>query len=315
MKTENITTRTRLGFIGLGYLGSRIARRLAAAGFPLVVWDRDTTKFEQFNGTGVQFATDASELAKSVEVVLSCLPDDNAVQDLYFGTGDVLRTRGTYSGIIELSTIAPDTTRLVHAAARRFGISALDVAISGSTPAAEAGALTLFGGGEPADFEAAEPIFRAIARQWFYMGASGSGVEMKLVVNTLLGLGMQAIAEALTLGSALGLDHDLLFDTLAKTAVVAPAHVGKLATSKRSDYTPQFPLRLMRKDFSLILREVARHKLWMPATEAAAVINAAEATGGREEDFSVVVRRMQQEARMDWSSLATESHEPACCSN
>jgi 3-hydroxyisobutyrate dehydrogenase-like beta-hydroxyacid dehydrogenase len=74
---------------------------------------------------------------------------------------------------------------------------------------------------------------------------------MKLVVNTLLGLGMQAIAESLALGSSLGLSHDLLFDTLAKTAVVAPAHVGKLASAKRADYLPQFPVRLMQKDFAL----------------------------------------------------------------
>jgi len=76
---------------------------------------------------------------------------------------------------------------------------------------------------------------------------------MKLVVNTLLGVGMQAIAEALAFGGRMGLPRDLLFDTLARTAVVAPAHAGKLATAKRNDYTAQFPLRLMQKDFDLIL--------------------------------------------------------------
>src|SRR6202008_3103461 len=130
---------------------------------------------------------------------------------------------------------------------RGLGVSVLDVAISGSTRAAESGTLTLFGGGDRADFDAAEPVFQAIAAQWFYMGPSGSGVAMKLVVNTLLGLGMQAIAESLALGSHLGLPRDILFDTLAKTAVIAPAHAGKLASGKRSDYTPQFPVRLMQK--------------------------------------------------------------------
>jgi 3-hydroxyisobutyrate dehydrogenase-like beta-hydroxyacid dehydrogenase len=171
----------------------------------------------------------------------------------------------------------------------------LDVAVSGSTPSAESGRLTLFGGGEPRDFEAAEPIFRAIAAQWFYMGSGGSGVAMKLVVNTLLGLGMQAIAESLALGSALGLSRGVLFDTLAKTAVVAPAHLAKLASAKRADYTPQFPIRLMQKDFALILSEAARLKLRMPATEAAAPVNTAEAATGGEEDFSAVVRRMEEQ--------------------
>ena len=169
----------------------------------------------------------------------------------------------------------------------------LDVAVSGSTNAAEAGALTLFGGGEREVFESAESIFSAIAGQWFYMGPGGSGVAMKLVVNTLLGVGMQAIAEAVTLGRMLDLPRDLVFDVLAKTAVVAPAHVGKLATARVNDYSPQFPIRLMRKDFGLILTEAADRHLGMPATRAAAVVNDIEASTGSEEDFSAVIRRME----------------------
>ncbi len=144
------------------------------------------------------------------------------------------------------------------------------------------------------------------------MGPGGSGVAMKLaIVNTLLGLGMQAIAESVALGSRLGLPRDILFDTLAKTAVVAPAHAGKLVSAKRSEYTPQFPVRLMRKDFELILNEAARLGFWMPATESAAAINAAEAATGREEDFSAVIRRMEQKAAMDWS--APVGHQEDLC--
>lgn len=125
---------------------------------------------------------------------------------------------------------------------------------------------------------------------------------MKLVVNTMLGLGMEAIAESLALGAALGLSHDLLFDTLAKTAVVAPAHAGKLASAKRSDYAAQFPIRLMRKDFSLVLEEAARLKVQMPATKASAIVNREEAAIGGEEDFSAVIRRVEQESEMDRSA-------------
>jgi 3-hydroxyisobutyrate dehydrogenase-like beta-hydroxyacid dehydrogenase len=95
---------------------------------------------------------------------------------------------------------------------------------------------------------------------------------------------MQAVAESVALGSRLGLPRDLLFDTLARIAVVAPAHAGKLASAKRSEYAPQFPVRLMQKDSALILKEAARLKLWMPATEAAAAINAAESASGRQEE-------------------------------
>jgi 3-hydroxyisobutyrate dehydrogenase len=107
---------------------------------------------------------------------------------------------------------------------------------------------------------------------------------------------MQAVAEAVSLGLTLDLPRDLLFDTLAKTAVVAPAHVGKLATAKKNDYTPQFPIRLMHKDFGLILTVAAPHGLFLPVTVAAAAVNSAEADSGIEEDFSAVIRRMEQEA-------------------
>ena len=282
LRDEKITLRSRLGFIGLGYLGSRIARRLAAAGFPMVVYDLDRTKTAELVALGATVAGHPGELASEVDVVLSSLPDDRAVEAVYLGPGNVLGSARPNTRIIELSTISPETARELHRAALKVDVCALDVPVSGSTKSAEAGALTLFGGGD--------------AKQWFYMGPSGSGVAMKLVVNGLLGVGMQAIAEAAALGTRLGLPRDLLLDTLAKTAVVAPAHAGKLATAKKNDYAPQFPIRLMHKDFGLILSVAAPHGLSMPVTEAAAAVNSAEADSGIEEDFSAVIRRMEQEA-------------------
>jgi 3-hydroxyisobutyrate dehydrogenase-like beta-hydroxyacid dehydrogenase len=295
-KEEIMNSQTRLGFIGLGQLGSRIARRLVTAGFQVTVYNRDGEKTKELAALGADVAPDPRKLAHRVDVVLSCLTDRAAVESVYLGSSGVLRTAKAGSVIIEMSTVAPETSQKLFQAAREFGISVLDVPVSGSTPAAEAGALTLFGGGDRQTFEDASPIFAAIAKQWFYMGQSGSGAAMKLVVNTLLGLGMQAIAEAVALGSKLGIPRETLFDTLAKTAVVPPALTGKLATAKQNDYAPQFPVRLMRKDFGLILAAAKRVELWMPATEKAAAINGTEAAAGREEDFSAVIRRMEQQA-------------------
>ncbi len=291
---NQISLSSRLGFIGLGHLGSPIARRLVAAGFPMVVYDLDDTKAVKVAEFAADVAWNPGRLAREVDVVLSCLPDERAVEAVYLGKGNVLRSARAGTRIIELSTISPETSRKLHEAARQCDVSVLDVAVSGSAPSAEVGALTLFGGGDQKVFRAAEPIFTAIARQWFYMGSGGSGVAMKLVVNTLLGVGMQAIAEAVALGSSLGLPRDLLFDTLAKTAVVAPAHTGKLATAKEYDYAPQFPIRLMRKDFGLVLAAAAQFGLSMPTTAAASESNSAEAAAGIEEDFSAVIRRMER---------------------
>jgi 3-hydroxyisobutyrate dehydrogenase-like beta-hydroxyacid dehydrogenase len=290
---QKIAFNSRLGFIGLGHLGSPLAQRLAAK-FPMVVYDRDRAKAEELRALGATIADDPWSLAADADVVLSCLPDDAAVEDLYTGSGHVLRSVRPHARIVEMSTIAPETSRRLHQAAGGYGLSMLDVAISGSTPAAQTGTLTLFGGGEREAFESAEPIFTLIARQWFYIGPSGSGVAMKLVVNTLLGLGMQALAEALALGSCLHLPRNLLFRTLAKTAVVPPALAGKLATAGRQDYEPQFPLRLMHKDFGLILAAAVGCGLSMPATQAAAAVNATAAARGGDEDFSAVIRLMDE---------------------
>jgi 3-hydroxyisobutyrate dehydrogenase-like beta-hydroxyacid dehydrogenase len=140
------------------------------------------------------------------------------------------------------------------------------------------GVVTLLGGGEPRVFAALEPIFKTIAKQYFLLWP-------KRVVNTLLGVGMQAIAEACALGEEEGLDRDQLLSVLAKTAVVASAHVGKLPRAARNDYSPQFPLRLMNKDLSLILETASTLNLALPATEAAFHVNSEALAFGPDQDF------------------------------
>ena len=286
----------KLGWIGLGHMGSPIATRLRNAGSPLMVYDRDRSKADELVSRGAELATSPAELAACADVIFSCVADAAAVRTVYFGEDGVLHSAKPVAHIVEMSTVAPETSLHLFRAGRERGISVLDLAISGSTPAAESGSLTLFGGGDREVFDIVAPIFPAIASRWFYMGPSGSGVAMKLVVNALLGVGMQAIAEALALGIQLGLSRDLLFDTLGKTAVVAPAHLGKLATAKQNDYRAQFPLRLMQKDFGLILSKAAEFGVPMPATVAAAESNTSEAARGDQEDFSAVIRLMEHAA-------------------
>ena len=124
---------------------------------------------------------------------------------------------------------------------------------------------------------------------------------MKLVVNTLLGIGMQAIAEAVALGEKAGLDRNRVLDVLSQTAVVAPAHMGKLQRAMKSDYSPQFPIRLMNKDFGLILNLAAAVGARMPAAGAAFEINARQSDEGAEQDFSAVILRMEKEAHLDFA--------------
>ncbi len=284
------------GFIGLGNMGSRIAQRLLDHGYQLSVYDTDLAKAEAIAAQGGFVAKSIIDLARTSDVLLSCLPNDEAVRSVYTGPAGVFAGARSGTVVLEMSTISPEHSRELHTLGAGGGIEVLDVAISGSTPAAEEGILTLLVGGNREIFGAAEPIFQAIARRYFLLGGPGSGTAMKLVVNTLLGVGMQAIAEAVVLGEKAGLDRDRLLEVLSQTAVIAPAHVGKLARAAANDYSPQFPLRLMNKDFQLILKAAAREHLPMPVTEAAFRVNSDELAHNDEEDFSAVLRRMEEVA-------------------
>ncbi len=291
--------RTKIGFIGLGHMGNPIARRLVAHGYGVCVYDLDPVKTQAIAQQGASVAKTITELARTSDVLLSSLTDDEVVRSVYSGPDGVFAAARSGTAVLEMSTISPDASRELHRLGQQKGIELLDSAISGSTPAAEQGTLTLLVGGNQETFEAAEPIFQVFAKQYFLMGGPGSGTSMKLVVNTLLGLGMQAIAEAVVLGEKAGLDRGRLLEVLSKTAVVAAAHVGKLARVANNDYSPQFPLRLMHKDFQLILDAAAKGHVRLPATEAAFRVNSDELAKGNEEDFSAVLRRMEELAAVE----------------
>lgn len=286
----------KLGFIGMGNMGSRIAQRLLDHGYQLSVYDRNPAKTKAIAAKGALVARSLPELARASDVILSCLTNDESVRNVYTDPEGVFSGARSGSVVLEMSTISPESSRELHRLGARSGVEVLDVAISGSTPAAEEGTLTLLVGGNAELFRSAKPIFQAIAKRYFLLGDSGSGTAMKLVVNTLLGVGMQAIAEAVALGEKTGLDRERLLEVLAQTAVIAPAHTGKLGKAAANDYSPQFPLSLMNKDFRLVLKAAEKEQVPMPATEAAFRVNSEELSHSDEEDFSAVIRRMEEVA-------------------
>jgi 3-hydroxyisobutyrate dehydrogenase-like beta-hydroxyacid dehydrogenase len=234
-------------------------------------------------------------------VILSCLTNDEVVQSVYYGDAGVLANARLGTLVFEMSTVLPKTSRELYSRAAEHGIQVLDVAISGSTPAAEQGSLILLVGGDEQLFQASQPLFRAISARSFYLGPAGAGTTMKLVVNTLLGVGMQAIAEAIPLGEKAGIERNRLLEVLSQTAVIAPAHAGKLTRAAHQDYSPQFPLRLMNKDFRLILEKAKLLNVQMPATIAAFRVNSMEWADHPDADFSAVIRRMEELAQVKGS--------------
>lgn len=292
-----------LGFVGVGAMGSRLVRRLRDHGYKTIVYDLDRSKAVALVDQGAWVANSPAELAQNADVILSCLTNDDAVRDAYLGRKGILSDGIHGKVLLEMSTISPATSRELYMAGAGRGVNVMDVAISGSIPAVEKGTIVLLAGGDSEVFEAAQPIFQALASHWFLMGPSGSGSSMKLVVNAILGIAMQAIAEAIALGEAEGLDRKRLLDVLAQTAVIAPAHAGKLTRAGYNDYSPQFPLGLMNKDYRLMLEAARTANITLPATAAAFQVNSSALKEDPTADFSSVIRLMEKFVEVNASGV------------
>jgi 3-hydroxyisobutyrate dehydrogenase-like beta-hydroxyacid dehydrogenase len=238
---------------------------LNAEGWNVRGWNRSRTTALTLRNDGFQIEEALPNLVRGSDVLLSSLADDNAVRAIYLSEDGVFAHAQPETIILEMSTISPELSALLHSEAAKHGASLIDLPVSGSTPTVEAGTVTLFGGGEPETFSRCVPIFKSIARQWYLMGPATAGVRMKLVVNLLLGLNMEAIAEAISLGEHLDLNRNILLDVLPKTAVIAPALSGKFSKIKADDYSPEFPLHLMNKDLNLVQSAADRSGAELPA--------------------------------------------------
>jgi 3-hydroxyisobutyrate dehydrogenase-like beta-hydroxyacid dehydrogenase len=287
---ENIINKrtARIGFIGLGLMGSRLTRRLHSSGWNVQAWNRSPDPAKLLARDGVAISSSIATLVADSDVILSSLANDEAVHSVYFNNGGVFSSAKPGTIILEMSTISPELSRLLHQEASVRGVDLLDLPVSGSTPAVEAGTITLLAGGDQNTFEKCAPIYESLAKQWFLIGRGSSGIQMKLVVNLLLGVDMQAIAEAVSLGEHLRIDRNVLLDVLSKTTVIPPAFVGKVQKIKHNDYSPEFPLRLMSKDMDLAMEAAKASGADLPAARAAQSVLASNLSSNGDLDLSAI---------------------------
>jgi 3-hydroxyisobutyrate dehydrogenase-like beta-hydroxyacid dehydrogenase len=293
MSSEEVTKKPNIGFIGLGHMGSHMAMRLLDAGYNLTVYDRTREKTQPFKERGAAVAQTPREVAAGSEVTMSCVTDDMALDEVMFGNEGALSVARIGAMYIDLSTVSPMESRKIYDAAKEKRAEMIDTAVSGSVPQVESGSLVIFVGGDQPTYEKCLPILEVLGHKIFYMGASGMGTTMKLVVNTLLGLSMQALAEAFSLGEKAGLDKKQLIDVLGQTSVLAPAVSTKLENVEQENYPVNFALDLMYKDFNLVLRQAHALSVPMPSTAAAHQMFAAANAEGSSEDFSAIVKFME----------------------
>jgi 3-hydroxyisobutyrate dehydrogenase len=298
MNTKGDNLKPSIGFIGMGHMGSHMAQRLLDAGYQLTVYDRTKEKAQELGKRGALVAQTPKDLAASCQVVMACVTDDEAQQDVMFGPDGALAGVHAGSMIIDLSTVSPDASRRLYQAAKQQGVPMIDAAVSGSVPQVDQGSLVIFVGGERQTYQQCKPLLDVLGKNSFYMGASGMGTTMKLVVNTLLGLGMQALAEAIALGEKAGVEKGLLLDVLGQTAVLTPGQKSKLENVRREQYPTNFALSLMHKDLSLVLSRAYDVSVSMPATAAAQQMYTAAMAKGMDEDFSIMIKFMEELASL-----------------
>jgi len=286
---------TRVALIGLGLMGSGMARRLLGAGFPLSVWNRNPERARALAGEGAHVAATPREAAARADVVVSMVADDAASRAVWLGDDGALAGASAGAVLVESSTLTVGWVGELFREATARDCELLDAPVTGSRPQAAAGELVFLVGGSAAALATARPALAAMSRAILHVGATGRGALLKLVNNFMCGVQAASLAEALALIERSGLDRAKSLELLTTGAPGSPLVKTLPARMTARDYTPNFLLRLMAKDLTYALGEGRRYGLAL-ATVASAleVVDRAVAAGNGEEDFSALVEPLRR---------------------
>jgi 3-hydroxyisobutyrate dehydrogenase-like beta-hydroxyacid dehydrogenase len=279
----------KIGFIGLGIMGSRMAANLERNAYSLVVFNRTRAKAEPLLGPCGIFSDSPAKLAEQVDILFTMLAHPDAVEEAALGTNGFLNHLRPNALWVDCSSVNPSFSKKMAAAAAARKIRFVDAPVTGSAvPAAEA-TLIFWVGADPADLETIRPLLLCMGNKIVHAGGHGMGTSMKMVVNLLLGTGMAAFAEAMALGEGLGISKAMLFGSLLGTPAVAPFLASKREKIDSGNYEAEFPLRWMQKDMHLASVSAYESGVAMPVTNAAKeVYLLAMREGYDTEDFSAI---------------------------
>jgi 3-hydroxyisobutyrate dehydrogenase len=292
-------TKQRVGFIGIGAMGTPMSLNIIKAGFPLTVYDRYSARTEEFAARGVPVASSCAETAWVSDVVFTMIGQVAEELDAVLGAGGVLE--GAHPGLtlIDTSTVGIVASKKIAKAAREKGVAFLDATISGSVGPAKEAKLAFMVGGDPLVLEAVRPVLNALGDRIYHVGPNGAGSAMKVIVNLMIGMTVLAVAETLTLGRQAGLDPHQMLEILGQTAVSSPHLKNKGKMMIEGQFEPDFALKYMQKDFDLIME--AAHELKTPLFASAAahqVYMAANVAGYGDLDYASVIRFLENMAAM-----------------
>ncbi|MCX7617254.1 NAD(P)-dependent oxidoreductase [Tepidiforma sp.] len=256
----------RVGFIGLGIMGGPMAANLLRAGFALTVWNRTPAKAEPLAELGAAVAGSPAEVASRSGVTFTCVTASRDVEEVVLGPGGVIEGAAPGSIVVDCSTVAPATARLLHARLAERGIGFLDAPVSGGDVGAKAGTLAIMAGGDPAVFERALPALQAMGKTIVHVGPAGAGQVVKLCNQVAGGLNLLAMAEAISLCRRSGVDPAKMLEVVSAGAAGSwmLQHLGPRAVA--GDFAPGFMVDLMQKDLGLVLDAAHETHTPLPGT-------------------------------------------------
>src|SRR5437868_7653093 len=279
----------KIGFIGLGIMGSRMAANLQKNGYALVVFNRTRAKAEPLLGPCGTFSDSPAKLAEQVDVLFTMLAHPDAVEQAALGANGFLDHLRPNALWVDCNSVNPSFSKKMAAEAARRTVHFVDAPVTGSAPVATEAKLTFWVGADPADLKRIRPVLLCMGNKIVHTGGNGTGTSMKMVINLLLGTGMAAFTEAMALGEGLGLSSKLLFDSLLPTPAVAPFLAAKRARIENGNYEAEFPLRWMQKDMHLATVSAYESGVAMPVTNAAKELYClAMRKGHAIQDFSAI---------------------------
>lgn len=288
-------SKAKIGLIGLGLMGRPMGMNLLKAGHPLTVWNRTASRADEPIAAGAVLAKSPRDVAAEAEVLITMVSDPPALEEVLWGSGgkdtgalEALKSGSIY---IDSSTVSPRLARKIAAECAGRGVRFLDAPVTGGDWGAKKGELVFMVGGDAATLQAAEPILAVMGKRWFHLGPNGAGQTIKLAMNLILALQVDALAEAMALVTGAGLQGEGLIEVMQSSMARSGVLDVKAPNMLKGEYVPSFPLRLMHKDLSLALDLGNQLGVALPAAAAAReTYNYVKGAAKEDLDYSAVMK-------------------------
>jgi 3-hydroxyisobutyrate dehydrogenase-like beta-hydroxyacid dehydrogenase len=289
------TAAKRVGFLGMGLMGSRMARNLLRKGFAVTVWNRTRARAEGLVGDGAKVANSPADLMGEVDIACTCLATPAAMEEAVDGPQGLFRKARAGQLFIDFSTISINLARSLEGRAGALGVDFVEAPVTGSKNGAEKGTLLLMVGGRPEAVDRCTEVFSAVGEKAIYCGPVGAAAQVKLAGNALIASMLQGLSEGMLLSAKAGVDPAKLLEVVQASGYRSPYFEFKGGALLRRDFSTHFSIDLMHKDLTLFLEAAAEQRVPTPLAAAVREVYAlARAAGKGEQDILAVITPFEE---------------------